>query len=199
MPANVSSIVVTQKVYNQYDPTYIPTVTVSYKVDAATIGLFQCAHIYYAIDRGSGYSWLSAGYDYSKGSGFDLGLTTQIKSGDIVRVSIAVVNKSGVEQNQAVAPTGYMTIASVGTLPTPTNLVLETGGTSWNGRKFSVSWAPQNDLDAYNVTNEVVINIAGTDRLTVKTKDNRFEYVYGDGSNSALDSYLLASNGACTV
>ncbi len=199
MPAPATGLILTQTVYNQLDPAYVPKVNVTYAVDQDTSGLWQSGHVYYGIDRGSGYTWVSAGYDYSRGAGFLIDLGSTLASGDTLHVMVVAVSTSGQEGLLQNSPQAPIVIASSGTLPTPTGLALEIGGTTWNGRKFAFKWDAQNGLDAYNVTNEVVINVGGTDRLTVKTKDNRYEYVYGDGSASALDSYLIAANGACTI
>jgi hypothetical protein len=199
MPNPATDLILTQSEYDSADPTYVPKVIVTYALDPSTSRYWQCGHIYYAVDRDSGYTWSSWGYDYSRGAGCLIDLGATLGPGDTLRIMVVAVSTAGQEGSIADAPTAYITVATSGTLPTPTGLALETGGSTWKGNKFAVVWDPINGMDPYNVSNEVIVTISGSDRLTVVTRDNRWEYVYGDGADADLDSYMIAANGACTI
>jgi hypothetical protein len=179
--------------------TYLPTITVTYTQPADDI-FFSYAAVYVKVNAG-GYGLY--GNDFSLGEGFLVeGARGGFRKGDIVTVKVVAVNVRGLFADDATAPTDSLTIAaSAVTIDAPANLVLEGGGTEWNGLKFAVTWDPPatGSEPAYNFF-DVDVFTGGVLRQTfTPVKENRWEYIYGDGIAAGLDSFVVAANGAVTI
>lgn len=197
---SVTSIVLTEGGYVGADGTYVPTVNVTYTPPSDIF--WGSARIQVKVNAGTYKTY--PGDDKSGGAGYVIdGMTAGFVKGDTVYVKVISINTQGLVSDPATAPTQSTTItgSAIPTLTTPTGLALLQGGTSWNGRTFTVIWTPQGSgsLDPSYITNEVVIATGGVDRYTFKTRDNSYTYIFGDGEAAALDSYIVAANGACTV
>ena len=200
-PSHVTGVTLVEGGFLGQDGTYVPTVTVTYTLPTGDSSIFW-DHAVIQVKIGAG-DYAVYGNDQSSGVGFVVqGPQAGFIKGDTVYVKVISVNDRGIMADSTTAPTQSTSVAAtIITLTTPADLALEGGGTSWNGIKAAFSWTPMGtgELDPSYVNNEVIIATGGVDRIAFYTKDNRWEYVYGDGIASALDSHIVTANGAFTI
>ncbi len=196
---NVTSLALTEGGYADAGGAYIPTLLLTYNLPTDPV-FWGWAIIQVKVNAGD---YVNYGTDQSGGRGFSIdGIAAGFKPGDTVTVRVISVNRSGAYGDDLSAPTVAHTLTGAVVDPTtPTGLALEGGGTTWNGLKFAVLWdPPAAGAEPSYIFAEVEVWTGGVKRATFgPIKENRWDYVYGDGIAAFLDNYVVAANGAVTI
>ena len=161
------------------------------------------------------------GDDVSGGKGFTVGGSGLFVIGDKVYVRVIAYSMSGVAADLTTSPTVSHAVADPYAPSAPTGLRLEGAASpvdyDWDGLKFAIVWngwsnpfskeksfggkgLGDDSASILTATEEVEFWTGGTLRHTIKSiTGNRYEYVYGDGADAFLDSFMVASNGTATI
>ena len=162
-------------------------------------------------------AWEFYGDDYTSGTGFAVdGTKGGFGVGDTVIIKVQSMSENGIAAPFEDAPASSVSIdTEQDAPPIVKGLRIENKTTdyTWDGRTVTIVWRGSSagsdpagqepagaggTIDPNWKYDEVQLFISGALRHTVYTRELRYTYIYGDGQDDFLDSFVIAANGTVT-
>lgn len=215
VPGHVTNLSLSEDGYANTDSSYVPTLTLTYALPSDAI-FWDRAKVQININGGN---YRDYGVDTSRGTGYNIDAATgKFKSGDTVYIKVISISYNNIYADATTAPTVSNKIDGLVVAPAAIRGLCIEGNpdpndTTWDGLRFSLTWWKSSQtggagkegslgaggfVDPYWNGDEFELWVGGACIHSGMTKAARYDYIYGDGYLSFLDSKIAATNGTVT-